>query len=585
MFDISIDEFGKTYSALELVKDKSEAEIGNARKRKYSCLTCVGVKHQVFLKTRRTFDHMDKKTRNYTALAWFSHPGGGGHGSFKAYKNEACSETAMHCHAKHILCEHAGKYRFETSKCVGCTKYTKIEDGAGAVSRVEYTEKMSEGKIYRFDAVLLRNNAVSSVLEVWATHETSEQKREYCLQQGYTFAEFHAAHVVEAHTKAAPGEVFMLENLKPRVFECEECAQERLQRIEDEQQRAFEAEEKRRLKMLEVAKQKRLYQQELETKMRLKRQARENEIKLDTIRREEWRNAMELEKKRQEEIAIERKREKRLLAIRLEEERIAMELEEARQEKVCVEYYAETSAGQETRILQLQETLHCNYMYMVWIKKNKTPYKDFLPHELSCGGYSFMEKYGAFPCKEASRLATIRDTKSWFGFHREMAKRSAQFEVSVSTNNSTSRPYIEYEKGVSFKCICGKWAHPHHSYPECMEIHRSSMRHTAFDALVRTTKVWVKGRTRYIDPSDRITDFEEESDPFFMACGRCLTSCVFCNKSFLLVVAAEGGCCGSCTFQTIDDMDAKKMSVLVHIRTTIAKLKTDIAGICAGGVR
>jgi len=575
MFDISIDESGKTYSAPELVKDKSEAEIGNARKRKYFCVTCVGVKHPVSLKTRRTFDHVGKKARNYTALAWFSHHGGGKCGAPKAYKNEACSETATHWQAKHILCEHVGAYRFETFKCVGCTKHTKIEDGAGAVGRVEYTEKKSEGTFYRFDAVLMRNNAVSSVLEVWATHETSEQKREYCLQQGYTFAEFHAAHVVEAHKKAAPGEVFMLENLKKRVFQCQECAQarrelelrieqERLRKIESEKLRAIVAAEKRRLDMLEVAKQQKLYEQELETKRVLEKQARDNEVKLQAVRLEERRKAAELEKKRQ--------------AIRLEEERIALELEGVRQEKVYAEYYNKTSAGQQTHILQLQETLHCNYLYMVWIKKNSTPYKDFLPYQLYCDGNSFIEKYGAFPCKKASHLATIRDTKAWFGFHREKAKQSAQLHVY----SSTSQSYIEYEKGVSFKCICGKWAHPHHSYPECTEIYRSSMRHTAFDALVKQTKVWVKDftHTHYIDPSDRTTDFEEASDPYFMACGRCLTSCVFCNKRFLLVCAAKDGCCGSCTFKTIHDIDTKKMSVSAHIKTTITQLKSDIARIC-----
>lgn len=248
----------------------------------------------VSLKTRHTFDDIDKKTRNYTALAWFSHHGGGNHGAPKEYKHEACSETATHWQAKHILCEHVGAYSFETSKCSGCTKHTNIEDGAGAVGRVEYTEKTSEGKTYRFDAVLMRNNAVSSVLEVWATHETSEQKREYCLQQGYTFAEFHAAHVVEAHKKAAPGEVFMLENLKTHVSECQECTQarrelelrieqERLRKIESEKLRAIEAAEKGRLDMLEVAKQQKLYEQELETK-------------LQAVRLEERRKAAELEK-------------------------------------------------------------------------------------------------------------------------------------------------------------------------------------------------------------------------------------------------------------------------------------------------
>jgi hypothetical protein len=591
MFDISIDESGKTYSAPELVKDKSEAEIGNARKRKYFCVTCVGVKHLVSLKTRRTFDHVDKKARNYTALAWFSHHGGGSRGVLKAYKNEACSETATHWQAKHILCEHIRAYRFETSKCSGCTKHTNIEDGTGATGRVEYTEKTSEGKTYRFDAVLMRNNVVSSVLEVWATHETSEQKREYCLQQGYTFAEFHAAHVVEAHKIAAPGEVFMLDNLKKRVFQCQECAQarrelefrieqERLRKIESEKLRAIEAAEKRRLDMLEVAKRHKLYEQELETKRMLEKQAQDNEVKLQAVRLEERRKAAELGKIRQEEIAIEQEREKKRQAIRLEEERIALELEEVRQEKIYAEYYNKTNAGQQTRILQLQETLHCNYLYMVWIKKNSTPYKDFLPHQLYCDGNSFIQEYGAFPCKKASHLATIRDTKAWFEFHRERAKQSAHWNV----HSSTSQSYIEYEKGVSFKCICGKWAHPHHSYPQCTEIYCNSMCQKEFEKLVKTTKVWVHGRSsaRYVDPSDRTHDFEEESDPYFMACGACTTPCVFCKKRFLLGCAAKDGCCGSCTFKTIHDIDTKKMSVSAHIKTTITQLKADIAEICTG---
>jgi len=264
MFDIAVDESGKTYCAPDLVRDKSEAEIGNARKRKYFCVTCVGVKHPVSLKTRHTFDHIDKKTRNYTALAWFSHHGGGNRGPPKAYKNEACSETATHWQAKHILCEHVGAYRFETSRCSGCAKHTKIEDGAGASGRVEYTEKTPLGKTYRFDAVLLRDKAVSSVLEVWATHETSEQKREYCLEQGYSFAEFHAGHVVEAHGKVAPGAVFTLENLKTRVFECQECAQARRElelRIEQERLREIEAE---KLRVVEAAEKRRIEAQELE---------------------------------------------------------------------------------------------------------------------------------------------------------------------------------------------------------------------------------------------------------------------------------------------------------------------------------
>jgi len=48
---------------------------------------------------------------------------------------------------------------------------------------------------------------ISSVLEVWATHETHDDKRQYCLNQGYSFAEFHADHVLEAHTNALVGRI------------------------------------------------------------------------------------------------------------------------------------------------------------------------------------------------------------------------------------------------------------------------------------------------------------------------------------------------------------------------------------------
>ena len=103
----------------------------------------------------------------------------------------------------------------------------------GASGMVEYTEKTSGGTIYIFDAVLMRgdapNRVVHSVLEVWATHETSDEKREYCLEMGYTFAEFHAQHVVEAHEKTLTGGTYKLQNLKIREFECQSCERVRKQ--------------------------------------------------------------------------------------------------------------------------------------------------------------------------------------------------------------------------------------------------------------------------------------------------------------------------------------------------------------------
>ena len=172
--------------------------------------------------------------------------------------------------------------------------------------------------------------------------------------------------------------------------------------------------------------------------------------------------------------------------------------------------------------------------------------KDFRPHELYCDPRdSFIKSYGAFPCSASSRLATIHDTQAWYDFYKARDMKSAQSRIQMFKNGCASRPYIEYEKGVSFKCICGKWAHPRFSQFGCTKIYHNSMPHTVFEKLVKTTKVWVHGRARArcVDPSDRTHDFEEESDACCMACGFCTIPCVFCNKIFLLSCAAENGCC------------------------------------------
>jgi len=233
MFNIAIDECGRKCHADELVKDKTVAEIGNAKKRKYTCVTCVDGKHPVSLNIRHNTSHVDKKARNYTALAWFSHHGTGNAGNYS--QDRPCPETVTHWHAKHILSEHVCRYYFTSSQCIGCTKHTKIENGTGAIGKVEHTESTFDGTFYRFDAVLIRGEldqpVISSVLEVYATHETPEEKRQYCLGQGYTFAEFHADHVLEAHYKAPPNTVYELENLKIHRFECKECVYVREQAV------------------------------------------------------------------------------------------------------------------------------------------------------------------------------------------------------------------------------------------------------------------------------------------------------------------------------------------------------------------
>ena len=258
MFGIAVDECGSTCNAEELVADKTEAEVGNAKKRKYFCVACVGGKHPVSLNVRHAVDHVDKK-RNYTARAWFSHHGGGGAGN--SGQDVHSPETEKHWLAKHILSQHGERWCFISSQCTGCPKHTKMENGVGATGRVEFPETTADGITYIFDTVLLRGEpgsvVVSSVLEVWATHETSDAKREYCLDQGYTFGEFDADHVLEAHQSAPKNSVYELENLKIRRFECEECSHARMQvAIRQEEERllamvvAQEAREAREARVL-----------------------------------------------------------------------------------------------------------------------------------------------------------------------------------------------------------------------------------------------------------------------------------------------------------------------------------------------
>jgi len=79
MFNIAMDESGNTCNSKELVKGKSAAEVGTARKRKYFCVTCVDGKHPLSLNIRRESLFASKRAK-YTMRAWFSHHGGGGKG-------------------------------------------------------------------------------------------------------------------------------------------------------------------------------------------------------------------------------------------------------------------------------------------------------------------------------------------------------------------------------------------------------------------------------------------------------------------------------------------------------------------------
>jgi len=278
MFDIARDACGQTCNADELVRGKSEAEIGSARKRKYFCVACVDEKHPVFLNVRHEVGALDKKARNNTALAWFSHHGSGGMGG--GGRDRPSPETAKHWQAKHILSQHVGRYKFTASQCKSCNQHTTTEDGAGAIGKVELSEMTSGGGVkYRFDAALLCGELVRSVLEVWATHETSEEKRRYCLDQGYMFGEFDADAVVEAHQTAPENSVYELENLKIRVFECGDCAVAR-------EQAAIRA-ENARLLGIAMAEEARLLRLSMEA------QRKQQQLEEDRAKREEAEKQMD----------------------------------------------------------------------------------------------------------------------------------------------------------------------------------------------------------------------------------------------------------------------------------------------------
>jgi len=532
MFNIAVDANGKTYNATELVENKSEADIGNARKRKYFCMTCVGEKHPVSLNVRRKQTQVNKKSRQYTAKAWFSHHGGGHgegenseggkSGNSKTYPGESCSETAIHCHAKHILCQDVERYWYETSKCIGCQRHTKIENGVGAFGRVEYTEKIPGGTMYIFDAVLMRgdetNRVVHSVLEVWATHETSDDKREYCLRMGYTFAEFHASHVVEMHEKTQPGGIYKLENLKIREFECQQCEHARKQneiRLEE---------------------------------MRLQKEAAEEQAKLL--------KAAADEKARLAELLVQEKQRER--------------------EKVDFHFY-ETCTGAETRVIELQNDLHATYMYKMWTCGNFAYNSVIQPHELDAALTVWQcDATNTISCKElgihiASRLATIQDPLAWYDWQISAAKQVALQRMLEIKAGALKLNYTKYEKGVSFKCICAKWAREDHSIPSCKRIYRDEMEYSDFYDIVKKHKVWEFDRDKRVG-----FDEHEEQMSFIKTCGLCSTSCVFCGTGLLLNTAVKEGQCSMCNNELGSRIVKMAQQSHMHTRYILARLYADI---------
>jgi|AntRauMFilla1563_2_1112583.scaffolds.fasta_scaffold29197_1 hypothetical protein len=207
MFNIAIDAAVKSCNAHEIVENKNE--LSSAKKKKYFCVTC-DERHPVFLKVAKEFSDDGQ----FNVPAWFSHYSNNvasSEGNQRNKRRKPSPESALHHNAKHILCSKVGQYEFETERCMSCDMCSRIEDGSEAEGGVEHFEKLSDSKSYKFDAVVLRKCVVNSVLEVWASHETSNEKREYCFLKGYSFGEFDAAHVVETH-KNANGAIIKLDN-------------------------------------------------------------------------------------------------------------------------------------------------------------------------------------------------------------------------------------------------------------------------------------------------------------------------------------------------------------------------------------
>jgi len=68
---------------------------------------------------------------------------------------------------------------------------------------------------------------------------------------GYTFCEFDAQGVVDAHQASVEGVCYKLENLKMRLFECQDCVDERVARdVEKKRQGAIRHEQMKRQQAL-----------------------------------------------------------------------------------------------------------------------------------------------------------------------------------------------------------------------------------------------------------------------------------------------------------------------------------------------
>jgi len=518
MFDIAVDECGRTCAAPELVAGKSETQRGNAKKRKYFCVACVNAKHPVFLKIRNEKQLLVGNSRNYTALAWFSHHGSGGGGNCEM--DRPSGETKKHWHAKHILSEHASRYWFITEKCTGCDKHTKIENGVQATGRVEFRETTCGGNVYCFDAVLMRGEpdkmVVTTVLEVWATHETSEDKRQYCWDMGYMFGEFHADHVVEAYGQAAANTIFHLENLKIRLFECPDCAQLALQKKKDI------------LLVTANAEKARVWAEE----------------------------ALQFVMAEEEEAA-------ELVELQIQAAKLCVIAQKAYEQQCALdetEFYETTCVGAETRIIQVQEELYSNYMLQHFYTSLQG--RIVLPH-VPLGVFTGMD-----PDITDATIMRIGVPWIWFQFFRKISMDKAEQRYKLIRGGKLRLNYVVYEKGISFKCICNKWVHPVKSHPSCVRVHKAQVNVDDSD------------EDGYCY-DDKFSSNRGEYCHSIKVCGLCSDICVFCGNKTLHTYHKSHGCCYACECNMPGRIRAMQSTIQRRVICEISRLSMEIRQICS----
>ena len=195
------------------------------RKRTFLCTTCPE-EHRVYY--NRT------KNPRYKKGAFFSH----GPNTNDKYTRDndtnaqghARGESENHLQGKFLLQNNVGMYHFITKKCENCDEITVIETGLDHLVLVEKRMIVNESNLYVYDTVLVSglNKEPICVMEVYNTHETSQDKIKKTHTSGLQFAEFTVEDLENFRKHlVSPGGIsgvsYMLTNLKPEVLWCAEC--------------------------------------------------------------------------------------------------------------------------------------------------------------------------------------------------------------------------------------------------------------------------------------------------------------------------------------------------------------------------